>query len=174
MSWIRWDSLIASYGLRGEILGRLKQTIRLLSRNGGGELGLRGRTLWVRVLKSIYGYEGVLGEFVRAGDGVKGVWGDIVKVGRNIDKMGIEFSSSFVKKVGDRSSISFWGDRWVDGVRLMDRYPRLFHLDRFKESVVANKGRWDEGTWIWVWDWVKELGVKVKTAECQALLLEQD
>ncbi|GKD82946.1 hypothetical protein Tco_1349785 [Tanacetum coccineum] len=108
---------------------------------------VEGGALWVRVLKSIYGLEGVLGEFVRAGDGVGGVWGDIVRVGRDIDKLGIEFSSSFVRKVGDGSCISFWGERWVDGVRLMDRFLRLFHLDRCKESVVADKGRWDEGTW---------------------------
>ncbi|GJW13151.1 RNA-directed DNA polymerase, eukaryota, reverse transcriptase zinc-binding domain protein [Tanacetum coccineum] len=25
-----------------------------------------------------------------------------------------------------------------------------------KESVVADKGRWVEGTWRWVWDWVRE------------------
>ncbi|GJU70932.1 RNA-directed DNA polymerase, eukaryota, reverse transcriptase zinc-binding domain protein [Tanacetum coccineum] len=104
----------------------------------------------------------VLGEFVRAGNGGGGVWGDIVRVGKDKDKLGIEFSS-FVRKVGDGSCISFWGDRWVDGVRLMDRFPRLSHLDRCNEGVVADKGRrvegtwrWVEGTWRWVWDWVRE------------------
>ncbi|GJT00454.1 RNA-directed DNA polymerase, eukaryota, reverse transcriptase zinc-binding domain protein, partial [Tanacetum coccineum] len=115
-----------------------------------------GGDLWVMVLKSLYGREGVLGEFVRKGDGVRGVWGDIVRAGRDIDRLGIEFSLSFVRKVGDGSCIYFWEDRWVDGVRLMDRFPRLFHLDKCKESVVADKKRWDEGTWRWGWDWVRE------------------
>nr|GEV93942.1 ARID DNA-binding domain-containing protein [Tanacetum cinerariifolium] len=77
-----------------------------------------------RVLESIYGREGVVGESVTE----SGRW----------------------------TCISFWGDRWVDSVRLMDRFPRLFHLDRCKESVVVEKGRWVEGTWRWVWDWVRE------------------
>ncbi|GJR94153.1 RNA-directed DNA polymerase, eukaryota, reverse transcriptase zinc-binding domain protein [Tanacetum coccineum] len=49
------------------------------------------------------------------------------------------------------------GDRWVDRVRLMDRFPRLFHLDRCKEGVVADKGEYKfEGNLEMVWDWVRE------------------
>ncbi|GJS92319.1 hypothetical protein Tco_0774955 [Tanacetum coccineum] len=55
-----------------------------------------------------------------------------------------------------------------DRVRLMDRFPRLFHLDRCKEGVVADKGRWAEGTWRWVWDWVRESRGRV-VGELEAL-----
>ncbi|GJU50843.1 reverse transcriptase domain, reverse transcriptase zinc-binding domain protein [Tanacetum coccineum] len=88
-----------------------------------------------------YGYEGVAGENFRASEGGRGVWLDIMRVGSDIDKLGIEFSSSFVRKVGDGAHISFWRDRWIDGGRLMDRFYRLFHLDRHKDGVVVDKGR---------------------------------
>ncbi|GJX71271.1 RNA-directed DNA polymerase, eukaryota, reverse transcriptase zinc-binding domain protein [Tanacetum coccineum] len=111
--------------------------------------------LWVRVVKSIYGYEGVAGENMRASEGGRGVWLDIMRVGSDIDKLGIEFSSSFVRKVGDGAHISFWRERWINGGRLMDRFHRLFHLDRHKDGVVADKGNWVEGMWRWVWDWTR-------------------
>ncbi|GKB86160.1 RNA-directed DNA polymerase, eukaryota, reverse transcriptase zinc-binding domain protein [Tanacetum coccineum] len=44
---------------------------------------------------------------------------------------------------------------WTDGGRLMDRFHRLFHLDRHKDGVVADKGNWVEGIWRWVWDWTR-------------------
>ena len=36
--------------------------------------------LWVRVLKSIYGYEGVPGENMSVGEGGRVVWMDILRV----------------------------------------------------------------------------------------------
>ncbi|GKE18210.1 hypothetical protein Tco_1425787 [Tanacetum coccineum] len=47
-------------------------------------------------------------------------------------------------KVGDGSRVSFWDDRWVGGVRLRDRFPRLYHLDRCKAVKVAGLGVWGE------------------------------
>nr|GFA29086.1 RNA-directed DNA polymerase, eukaryota, reverse transcriptase zinc-binding domain protein [Tanacetum cinerariifolium] len=128
MAWIKWDHVISSYGI----------------------IGVK---YWV--VKSIYGYEGVAGENLRAGKGGRGVWLDIMWVGSDIDTLGIEFSSSFVRKVGDGAHISFWRDRWIDGGRLMDRFYRLFLLDRHKDGVVVDKGNWVEGIWRWVWDWTR-------------------
>nr|GEW19889.1 hypothetical protein [Tanacetum cinerariifolium] len=71
-----------------------------------------------------------------------GVWRDIVKIGEEIDGVGIEFSSSFSGVLGDGRDIRFWVDTSVDNWRLCDRFPRLFHLDRRKEgSVGVKRGR---------------------------------
>ncbi|GJX14815.1 hypothetical protein Tco_0206573 [Tanacetum coccineum] len=91
-------------------------------------------------------------ENMRASEGGRGVWLDIMRVGSDINKLGIEFSSSFVRKVRNGAHISFWRDSWIDGGRLMDRFHRLFHLDIHKYGVVADKGNWVEGMWRWVWD----------------------
>ncbi|GJS34354.1 RNA-directed DNA polymerase, eukaryota, reverse transcriptase zinc-binding domain protein [Tanacetum coccineum] len=77
--------------------------------------------MWVKVVKSIYEADGAMGEFVGLGGVRSGVWGDIVRVGRDIDRLGVCFSSSFTRKVGDGSRVSFWDDRWVGGVILPDR-----------------------------------------------------
>ncbi|GKC47715.1 hypothetical protein Tco_1065437, partial [Tanacetum coccineum] len=53
--------------------------------------------------------------------------------------------------------IRFWIDKWVGGVRLCDRFPRLYHLDRRNEGRVAEKGNWVDGAWNWKWDWVRIL-----------------
>ncbi|GKD89304.1 RNA-directed DNA polymerase, eukaryota, reverse transcriptase zinc-binding domain protein, partial [Tanacetum coccineum] len=91
-------------------------------------------------------------ENMRASEGGRGVWLDIMRVDSDINKLGIEFSSSFVRKVRNGAHISFWRDSWIDGGRLMDRFHRLFHLDIHKYGVVADKGNWVEGMWRWVWD----------------------
>ncbi|GJU60508.1 reverse transcriptase domain, reverse transcriptase zinc-binding domain protein, partial [Tanacetum coccineum] len=44
----------------------------------------------------------------------------------------------------------------VGDIRLRERFPRLFQLDRRKETRVVDRGRWCEGVWRWEWDWVRE------------------
>ena len=118
---------------------------------------LEGDALWVRVIKSIHGESGGLEvDGVGSRVGRSGLWRDIVKVGLDIEKVGIEFSSSFSKNLGDGGDTLFWEDRWVGGIRLRERFPRLFQLDRHKEARVVDRGRWCEGVWRWEWDWVRE------------------
>ena len=66
------------------------------------------------------------------GGGIKGGGGgcDIVKIGEEIDGLGVEFTYTCVGVLGDGKDIRFWVDRWVDNWRLFDRFPRLYHFDR--------------------------------------------
>nr|GEU70579.1 RNA-directed DNA polymerase, eukaryota, reverse transcriptase zinc-binding domain protein [Tanacetum cinerariifolium] len=112
---------------------------------------------WVRMIISIYTSNGgvddnrVLREL-----GGSGVWRDIVKVGIDLDKIRIGFSSSFSKKVGNEGDTLFWKDRWFGNVRLCDKFPRLCRLDMCKEAWVIDRGNWSEGVWRWELDWVRE------------------
>ncbi|GJX27029.1 hypothetical protein Tco_0233325, partial [Tanacetum coccineum] len=65
------------------------------------------------------------------------------------------FSNQFIKKVGNGLNTSFWLDKWVGDVPLNVRFPRLFHLEGNKDIMAGCKGRWVEGVWEWVWDWVR-------------------
>ncbi|GJU70247.1 RNA-directed DNA polymerase, eukaryota, reverse transcriptase zinc-binding domain protein [Tanacetum coccineum] len=114
------------------------------------------KAMWVSVIKSIYGTGGVMGDLMRSVGGSSGILGGIVRVGWDIDRVGVWFSSSFTRKVGDGSCVSFWDDIWVGGVRLRDLFHRLYHLDRCKEVKVAGQGIWGDNGWNWVWDWVRE------------------
>nr|GEV02230.1 zf-CCHC domain-containing protein/DUF4219 domain-containing protein/UBN2 domain-containing protein [Tanacetum cinerariifolium] len=68
---------------------------------------------------------------------------DIVKIGEEIDGLGVEFSSSCVGVVGDGRDIRFWIDHWVDNRRLCDRFPRLYYLERRKDLVWSLGGDGD-------------------------------
>ncbi|GJW87840.1 RNA-directed DNA polymerase, eukaryota, reverse transcriptase zinc-binding domain protein [Tanacetum coccineum] len=67
--------------------------------------------------------------------------------GEEINGLGVEFTSSCVGVVGDERDIRFWVDRWVDNRRLCDRFPRLYHLERRKESNVMERGGGDRWKW---------------------------
>ncbi|GJX96354.1 cysteine-rich receptor-like protein kinase [Tanacetum coccineum] len=74
---------------------------------------------------SIYGESGGLeADGVGSRMGRSGIWRDIIKE-----------------------------DGWVGDIRLSERFPRLFQLDRRKEARVVDRGRWCEGVWRWEWDW---------------------
>ncbi|GJT56772.1 hypothetical protein Tco_0991826 [Tanacetum coccineum] len=79
------------------------------------------------------------------------VWGNIVKVGRDLGKIGITLPSTVKWEVGDGKAILFWVDIWVGGRRLRERFPRLYHL--CKEVSVGNKGAWRGDDWTWEWCW---------------------
>ncbi|GJV65476.1 reverse transcriptase domain, reverse transcriptase zinc-binding domain protein [Tanacetum coccineum] len=56
----------------------------------------------------------------------------------------------------DFGLIHGWG-----GVRFCDRFPRLYHLDRRKEGMVEEKGKWVDNVWCWDWEWVRDLRGRV-------------
>ncbi|GJV67326.1 reverse transcriptase domain, reverse transcriptase zinc-binding domain protein [Tanacetum coccineum] len=94
-----------------------------------------GGSLWVRVIKSIHGADGGLGDVRALGEGL---WGR-----------------------GDGRDIRFWVDKWVDNRRLCDRFLRLYHLDRRKEVSVRERGEWVDNRWVWQWDWVRNIKGRV-------------
>ncbi|GJV85609.1 hypothetical protein Tco_1525507 [Tanacetum coccineum] len=67
---------------------------------------------WVKVIKSLYGERGgTVGQSL-SGSGYS-VWHNIVKVGNDLDKIGIHLSSSFEWEVGSGNAIMFWEDNLI-------------------------------------------------------------
>ncbi|GJU88366.1 RNA-directed DNA polymerase, eukaryota, reverse transcriptase zinc-binding domain protein [Tanacetum coccineum] len=113
---------------------------------------VENEALWVKVIKSVYGAGGGLLDENISFRG-NSVWGNIVKVGRDLGKIGINLASTVKWEVGDGKAILFWDDTWVGGRRLRDQFPRLYHLDVYKEVSIGNKGNWRGDDWAWEWRW---------------------
>ncbi|KAJ9561074.1 hypothetical protein OSB04_006234 [Centaurea solstitialis] len=115
-----------------------------------------GDALWVKVIRSIFGEEGGIsnrGE-VRCRGG--SVWSSIIRVGREIDELGINFSNSIGKEVGNGESIRFWEDSWITGESLKNKFERLYRLESNKRVLVAERGEFLGEDWRWKWDWRRE------------------
>ncbi|GJT21272.1 hypothetical protein Tco_0891209 [Tanacetum coccineum] len=74
-----------------------------------------------------------------------GVWKNIIKTGMELDRQGINFSNSFVKKVGNGENTLFWEDLWVEDGSLCDNFPRLYELESNKHVA---RGMLGGGVWM--------------------------
>ena len=98
LTWVKWDKLLSTYGVGGLNIGSLRAKNLALVGKWWSRFKIEGDALWVRVIKSRYGKSGGLDvDGVGSRVGRSGLWCDIVKVGLDIDKVGIGFSSSFSK-----------------------------------------------------------------------------
>ena len=131
MAWVKWESIISSYGAGGLNIGSLRGKNWALLGKWWWRFRVEGDVLWGRVIRSIYGRDGGFGSVRTMIEG-SGVWSGILRVGVDLDNLGIDFTSSFERKVGNGMDTSFWEDRWRGNVRFRDRFPRLFHLDSRK------------------------------------------
>lgn len=86
-----------------------------------------GRSLWARLVASVYSKDGVLGDSLTLVSG--GVWPAIIQAGRDIDEAGVVFARSFKRVVGRGNSTRFWHDTWVGDSTLCIKFSRLFALD---------------------------------------------
>lgn len=109
--------------------------------------------MWVKVIKSIYGKEGGL-EDAGKWEGGSSTWSNIIKVGSDIEKLGIEWKESFGKKVGNGEDTSFWSERWLGKFTLAKKFPRLFKLEKNPFVTVRDRmpnGEDSSGKWRWDW-----------------------
>ncbi|GJV63861.1 reverse transcriptase domain, reverse transcriptase zinc-binding domain protein [Tanacetum coccineum] len=170
VSWVKWDSVLASYGMGVKhwvIAG--KKNLALLGK--WWWMFRKEGCLWVRVIKSIHDVSGGLSDNRAVGEGGNGfgVWRNIIGVGKEMDGLGLEFSSSYRGVLGDGCDIKFWLDRWVDDRRLCDRFSRLFHQDRAKEGSVKDKGKWVNESDRWKWTLCEDGEFKVNIFVWRAL-----
>ncbi|GJV23438.1 putative RNA-directed DNA polymerase, eukaryota, reverse transcriptase zinc-binding domain protein [Tanacetum coccineum] len=154
---------IPSHGFGGLNIGSLRAKNLALLGKWWWRFKTEGESLWVRVIKSIHGKSGGLEGHSGGRGSVRGggVWRDITRVGAELEGLGLEFVSSFVGVVRNGNDIRFWVDKWVGGVRLCDKFPRLYHLDGSKYGKVAEKGKWVDNNWCWEWVWVRNFRRRV-------------
>jgi len=52
-------------------------------------------------------------------------------------------TADFSGSVGDRRSVKFWEDRWVDGQALKEKFLRLYSIFQNKDSLVRDLAEWE-------------------------------
>lgn len=68
-----------------------------------------------------------------------GPWVDIIKAGLVLDSIGLMFSHSFQRKLGDGSTIKIWSDQWLEAEKLCVLFHGLFALEQDKECTVQDR-----------------------------------
>ncbi|GJY81678.1 RNA-directed DNA polymerase, eukaryota, partial [Tanacetum coccineum] len=94
-------------------------------------------SLWVRVIKAIYGEAGNMDAKVKAGS--TSCWMSIVHEAKSLVNKGIDLFKFMHFKLGNGENARFWEDRWIEGDTLKKRFPRLYALELCKEITVALK-----------------------------------
>ncbi|XP_071688896.1 uncharacterized protein [Rutidosis leptorrhynchoides] len=90
-------------------------------------------------------------------------------LGHDIEELGIEFTNSFKKIVGNGKDTLFWNDVWLDDVPLCTKFNRLFRADSNPKASIFDRVGWDGTNCVWSWNWVRLLHGQTK-AEFEDLL----
>ncbi|XP_071727346.1 uncharacterized protein [Rutidosis leptorrhynchoides] len=67
------------------------------------------------------------------------LWNSICIARKHVDGLGISFSKSFIRLIGDGNITSFWNDIWVGNASFKDRFKRLYRLEIDKDINISNK-----------------------------------
>ncbi|XP_071727561.1 uncharacterized protein [Rutidosis leptorrhynchoides] len=68
-------------------------------------------------------------------------------------KLGIPFTSSFVRSIGEESSASFWSSRWIGNDKLSNLFPRLFRLEINNDEQIMDRIRLEGLNIVTSWNW---------------------
>nr|GEV87142.1 RNA-directed DNA polymerase, eukaryota, reverse transcriptase zinc-binding domain protein [Tanacetum cinerariifolium] len=104
----------------------------------GLEVYSQKESLWVRVIKAIYGDDGQVGKVSKAGR--KSCWRNIVVNEEGIlSNQGIKVLDYMRIKLGNGESMAFWDDNSIGGKVLKYSFPRIYALETEKGVTVNSK-----------------------------------
>ncbi|XP_071694888.1 uncharacterized protein [Rutidosis leptorrhynchoides] len=132
-----WKAHSMSFG------GRLMLINSVLNRKFWWRFKTEPTSLWVKVIKSIYEVSGSLDSGRVTNYNNNSTWSIIVKTGYNIGELGIEYSNSFKKVIGNGKDTSFWNDVWLGDIPLGIKFNMLFRIDSSLNATVYDRVGWD-------------------------------
>ncbi|XP_071739224.1 uncharacterized protein [Rutidosis leptorrhynchoides] len=150
--WVKWDEVLLPFEEGGLNLGALKSSNLALIGKWWWRFKIETTSLWVRVIRSIYGDSGGLisgGNFLSKNS----CWTNIIKAGGSIESVGIPFLNSFRRNIGSGKDTSFWLDPWLGDTTLKSRFGRLFKLDSDQNALVSDRVMWNGSFGLGTWQW---------------------
>ncbi|XP_071708262.1 uncharacterized protein [Rutidosis leptorrhynchoides] len=138
LNWIKWNQAILPYDYGGLDIASLHAKNLALLGKWAWRFKTETNTHWVKVITSLYGRDG--GFFISncRFRGRNTTWNNIVKTTAEIDGLGVDFSNSFSRDVGDGDTIQFWNDIWIGDSCFKDRSKRLYCLSEIKNITVKD------------------------------------
>ncbi|GJU25044.1 reverse transcriptase domain, reverse transcriptase zinc-binding domain protein [Tanacetum coccineum] len=134
--------VIKRFSERKKVFRERKKTKKICAKRRGGD-----EKLWCKVIRSVHGIDGALGRGTGISSRGGGVWYDIIKVGRILEEIGIEFTSSLVKKVGNEVEGEWrWIWDWRRDPRGRGEGERVELLNCLTNIIVSPTCR---DTWKW-------------------------
>ncbi|XP_071719604.1 uncharacterized protein [Rutidosis leptorrhynchoides] len=152
--WVKWEESLLPYDEGGLNIGSLRgKNLALL-----GKWFWRAKTkpnaLWVSIIKSIYGTNGLLPPLnLNGSKGVSSVWSNILRAGYMIEQVDIKFASSFARLIGNGEETDFWNDLWLCEIPLKQKFKRLHRLELEPDCKVRDRVIWSEQGMILYWNW---------------------
>nr|GEU97909.1 RNA-directed DNA polymerase, eukaryota, reverse transcriptase zinc-binding domain protein [Tanacetum cinerariifolium] len=136
-SWVDWKAVLSPKGKGGLGVSSLFSLNRGLMFKWIWRFYSQDRSLWVRVIKAIYGNEGNMGG--RDISGYSSTWMNIVNEAYSMISKGFDFFKFLRFKLGNGETARFWDDRWMEDDILKLRFLHLYALDTCKDGTVATK-----------------------------------
>ncbi|XP_071739601.1 uncharacterized protein [Rutidosis leptorrhynchoides] len=130
MAWIKWDSCLRPQDFGGLDIAPLALKDRALIAKWWWRFKHENGSLWVSIIKSIYGEEGGLSASLPCpSNRLSSTWAGILKVGKNIHNLDRAFANSFTKRIVDGSGREEWAWSWgKDGLFTVSRITDILVL----------------------------------------------
>ncbi|XP_071714443.1 uncharacterized protein [Rutidosis leptorrhynchoides] len=148
MAWVNWNQILLPYDAGGLNISSMKNKNLALLTKWWWKFLTNKEALWVKVIKSIYGYNDGLDCILPSPSISKGLtdttWTNIINVKHTLTKLGCDITNMFVKRIGAGSETFFWHDKWIGDTVLKKAFPRLFRLDSNKMAMVSDRMLWIE------------------------------
>ena len=77
------------------------------------------------------------------------IWKGITDQLREGGKFYSIFNENIGLLQGNGESILFWEDKWLNGARLKEKFPRIYALLVVKNAPILSFGSWADDTWFW-------------------------
>ncbi|GKC45535.1 putative RNA-directed DNA polymerase, eukaryota, reverse transcriptase zinc-binding domain protein [Tanacetum coccineum] len=147
IAWVKWLNILASFDKGGLRVESLKAFNVSLLYKWRWRLLKNPVALWVKVINSIHGVEAGMTPYACQ---TNGLWAKIVGTINHLHSSSIVPYCSIKYKVGDGSLIRFWIDTSAGDLPLLDRFNRLFHLEKSKDCMIQVHISNGSCSWDWI------------------------
>nr|GEW05141.1 RNA-directed DNA polymerase, eukaryota, reverse transcriptase zinc-binding domain protein [Tanacetum cinerariifolium]GEW05150.1 RNA-directed DNA polymerase, eukaryota, reverse transcriptase zinc-binding domain protein [Tanacetum cinerariifolium] len=136
-TWFKWDNVLADKDHGGIGVSRLYAINRSLMMKWVWRFHNQQDSLWVKVIKAIYGDDRNVD--INRNFGVRSCWSFIVNELRGFKNQGVDVLGCMRLKVGNGDMVSFWNDNRLGISKAKVLFPRVLVLENCKEVNLRDK-----------------------------------